>query len=184
MSFKFPLIENTYDQTDIDVMIDVLRSDKLTMGKKVEQFEREFSKYIGSNYSIMVNSGSSANLLAMSVAINYMRKNKLNTGDKIIIPNICWSTSIWPLIQMGLIPVFVDVDPDTMNIDINELKKIITPDIKGIMVVHILGNCTNMNEIMNIVNDNNLFLCSVVSNVFVSSVFFIDSFFSYELFSK
>ena len=87
-----------------------------------------------------------------------MRKNKLNTGDKIIIPNICWSTSIWPLIQMGLIPVFVDVDPDTMNIDINELKKIITPDIKGIMVVHILGNCTNMNEIMNIVNDNNLFL--------------------------
>lgn len=158
MSFKFPLIENTYDQTDIDVMIDVLRSDKLTMGKKVEQFEREFSKYIGSNYSIMVNSGSSANLLAMSVATNYMRKNKLNTGDKIIIPNICWSTSIWPLIQMGLIPVFVDVDPDTMNIDINELKKIITPDIKGIMVVHILGNCTNMNEIMNIVNDNNLFL--------------------------
>ena len=158
MSFKFPLIENTYDQTDIDVMIDVLRSDKLTMGKKVEQFEREFSKYIGSNYSIMVNSGSSANLLAMSVATNYMRKNKLNTGDKIIIPNICWSTSISPLIQMGLIPVFVDVDPDTMNIDINELKKIITPDIKGIMVVHILGNCTNMNEIMNIVNDNNLFL--------------------------
>ena len=77
MTFNFPLIENTYDQTDIDVMIDVLRSDKLTMGKKVEQFEREFSKYIGSNYSIMVNSGSSAKLLAMSVAVNYMRKNKL-----------------------------------------------------------------------------------------------------------
>ena len=158
MSFKFPLIENTYDQTDIDVMIDVLNSDKLTMGNKVEQFEKEFSKYIGSNYSIMVNSGSSANLLAMSVAVNYMRKYKLNSGDKIIVPNICWSTSIWPLIQMNLIPVFVDIDPDTMNIDINELKNSITPDIKGIMVVHILGNCTNMDEIINIVNDNNLFL--------------------------
>jgi CDP-4-dehydro-6-deoxyglucose reductase, E1 len=158
MSIKFPLIENTYDQTDIDVMVNVLRSDKLTMGNKVKQFEKEFSKYIGSNYSIMVNSGSSANLLAMSVAVNYMRKNKLNSGDKIIVPNICWSTSIWPLIQMGLKPVFVDVDSNTMNIDINELKKIITSDIKGIMVVHILGNCTNMNDIMNIVNDNNLFL--------------------------
>jgi len=158
MRYNFPLIENTYDETDIVEMIKVLLSDRMTMGNKVEQFEHEFSKYIGSNYSIMVNSGSSANLLAISVAVNFMRKKKLNIGDKIIVPNICWSTSVWPLIQMGLIPVFVDIDPNTMNIDISELKKAITSDIKGIMIVHILGNCTNMDELMDIVTENKLFL--------------------------
>ena len=67
--------------------------------------------------------GSSANLLAMSVAVNYMRKNRLNSGDKVIVPNICWSTSVFPIIQMNLIPVFVDIDPDTLNMDINDLRQ-------------------------------------------------------------
>ncbi len=156
--FDYPLIENTYEKEEIIGMIQVLLSNRLTMGKKVLEFENKFAKYVGAKYAVMVNSGSSANLLAMAVASNYMRKNKLNKGDKIIVPNICWSTSVWPIIQMGLVPVFVDVDHMTMNMDINELKKLITPDIKGIVAVHILGNCTNMDELMKIVKDNNLFL--------------------------
>ena len=157
-AFDYPLIENTYNEEEIIAMINVLLTNKLTMGKKVEEFENEFASYVGSKYAIMVNSGSSANLLAMAVATNYMRKNKLNSGDKIIVPNICWSTSVWPIVQMGLIPVFVDVDPTTMNIDINALEKLLTPDVKGIMAVHILGNCTNMEKLMHIVQQNNLFL--------------------------
>jgi CDP-6-deoxy-D-xylo-4-hexulose-3-dehydrase len=130
------------------------------MGKNVDLFEKKFAEYIGSKYAIMVNSGSSANLLAMAVASNYLRKNKLNKGDKVIVPNICWSTSVWPIIQMGLVPVFVDVDPYTLNMDINDLKRIISEnnDIKGIVAVHILGNCTDMDELMKIVKENNLFL--------------------------
>ena len=133
-------------------MINVLISDKLTMGNNVSLFEKKFAEYVGSKYAIMVNSGSSANLLAMAVATNYIRENKLNKGDKVIVPNICWSTSVWPIIQMGLKPVFIDVDPNTLNMDINQLEELITPEVKGIVAVHILGNCTEMDRLMNIVN--------------------------------
>jgi|SaaInlStandDraft_5_1057022.scaffolds.fasta_scaffold12438_3 CDP-4-dehydro-6-deoxyglucose reductase, E1 len=156
--FDYPLIENTYDKEEIIRMMEVLTTNRLTMGENVDLFEKEFAKYVGANYAIMVNSGSSANLLSMAVATNYKRKNKLNAGDKVIVPNICWSTSVWPIIQMNLQPVFVDIDPTTMNMNIDELEKLITPDVKGIVAVHILGNCTNMDRLMKIVEDNNLFI--------------------------
>ena len=156
--FDYPLIESTYDKEEIISMMKTLTTNKLTMGNNVYEFEKQFADYVGSKYAVMVNSGSSANLLAMAVASNYLRSNKLKSGDKIIVPNICWSTSVWPIIQMNLEPVFVDVDPLTMNMDIEDLKKKISPDIKGIVAVHILGNSTNMDELMKIVNENNLFL--------------------------
>lgn len=156
--FDYPLIENTYDKEEILAMMEVLTSNRLTMGKNVEMFEKEFAEYVGAKYAIMVNSGSSANLLSMAVATNYKRKNKLNAGDKVIVPNICWSTSVWPIIQMNLQPVFVDVDPNTMNMDIDQLEKLITPEVKGIVAVHILGNCTDMNRLMKIVDENKLFI--------------------------
>ena len=154
----YPLIESTYNKDEILAMIDVLITDKLTMGENVSNFEKDFAKYVGSKYAIMVNSGSSANLLSMAVATNPYRKNHLKPGDKVIVPNVCWSTSVFPIIQMNLVPVFVDVDPQTLNMDINHLKSIMCPEIKGIVAVHILGNSTNMNELMKIVKDNNLFL--------------------------
>lgn len=159
-SFDFPLIDNTYDKDDILSMMDVLISNKLTMGQNVLKFEEEFARYVGAKYAIMVNSGSSANLLAMAVASNHSRKIKLNAGDKIIVPTVCWSTSVWPIIQMNLIPVFVDIDPMTMNMNINELQKILKNDtnIKGIVAIHILGNSTNMDQLMKIVQDHKLFL--------------------------
>lgn len=156
--FDFPLIENTYEKEEIVEMVKVLISNKLTMGNKVLEFEKKFAEYVGSKYAVMVNSGSSANLLSMAVATNYKRQHKLNPGDKVIVPNVCWSTSVWPIIQMNLVPVFVDIDPTTMNMNIDELKKLITPDVKGIVAVHILGNSTNMDELMKIVEENNLFL--------------------------
>ena len=70
----------------------------------------------------MVNSGSSANLLALFASINPLKKNKLKTGDEVLIPALCWSTSLWPIVQAGLKPVFVDTDPKTLNISIEDLK--------------------------------------------------------------
>ena len=156
--FDYPLIESTYDKEEIITMMKTLTTNRLTMGNNVSQFEDDFAKYVGSKYAVMVNSGSSANLLSMAVATNYFRENRLLPGDKVIVPNICWSTSVWPIIQMNLQPVFVDIDPNTMNMDIEDLRKKITPDVKGIIAVHILGNSTNMDELMNIVNEHNLFL--------------------------
>lgn len=154
----FPLSEKTYDSNEINAMIDVLLGDQLTMGKNVEEFEKEFASFIGSNYAIMVNSGSSANLLAMAVLSNFKYENKLNVGDKVIVPTICWSTSVWPIIQMGLIPVFVDVNIKTLNADTDKIENLLKNDnkIKGMVVVHILGNTTNMNKLMELKEKYNL----------------------------
>lgn len=158
--FKYPLSEQTYDSEEICAMIKVLLSNKLTMGYEVQQFEKEFAKFLKVKYAIMVNSGSSANLLAIAALTNYMCKNKLEKGDKIIVPTICWSTSVWPLIQCGLEPVFVDVEQLTLNADIRQIEKLVEQDnkIRGIMAVHILGNCTNMEKMMEIVEKHNLIM--------------------------
>ena len=93
------------------------------MSNKTKEFERKFANYIGSRYALMLNSGSSANLLAMFAMINPQKKDKLKSGDECLVPALCWSTSLWPIVQAGLKPVFVDVDPETLNISLNDLKK-------------------------------------------------------------
>ena len=153
-----PLKEQIYSKVEIDTMIDVLKSDHLTMGKNVKEFETQFAKKIGSNYALMVNSGSSANLLALAVVTNFMRKKKLKKGDKVLIPAVCWSTSLFPIVQMGLIPVFVDSKFSTLNIDLNDMEKKIDENVKGIVAVHILGNCCDMDRFMSIVKKHDLIL--------------------------
>ena len=114
------------------------------MSKVTRKFEKKFAKYLGVKYALMVNSGSSANLLAFFALINPKSKNRLKPKSECIIPAICWSTSLWPIVQAGLKPVFVDVNLQTFNIDIDDLKKKITKKTKAILAVHVLGNSTNM----------------------------------------
>ena len=103
MSFKYPLATATWDQKEIDAMHKVIESGNFTMGEKVDLFERNFSKYIGSQHAVMVNSGSSANLL-MIAALFYTKnpKLKLKRGDEVIVPAVSWSTTYYPLYQYGL----------------------------------------------------------------------------------
>jgi len=147
--FKYPLNEKTYNEEEVMAMIKVLLSDKLTMGSETTAFEKEFAEYVGSKYAVMVNSGSSANLLEIACITNSMYSKKLVKGDKIIVPTICWSTSVWPLIQCGLEPVFVDIEAYSLNADFNEIKKLVENDdkIKAVLAVHILGNTTNMDAL-------------------------------------
>ena len=130
----------------------------LSMGNYGEEFERKFAEFIGSKHAIMVNSGSSSNLLAMAVLSNFKCKNRFNKGDKIIVPTICWSTSVWPIIQMGLEPVFVDIDIETLNADVDAIETLLKNDskIKGMVVVHILGNTANMDKLMKLKEEYNL----------------------------
>jgi len=155
---KYQLSPNSFSDGDIKKGIQVLVSKKITMGSKTKKFEAQFAKYIGSKYAIMVNSGSSANLLALFALINPMKKNRLKTGDECLIPSLCWSTSLWPIVQAGLKPVFVDVDVDTLNISIKDIKKKITKKTRAIMGVHVLGNSSNMTELMKIVKSKKLYL--------------------------
>ena len=101
---QYPLLENGFAADDILKGIEILLSGKITMSSITKKFENEFSKFVGSKYSLMVNSGSSANLLVSFALINPLKKNKLLRNDEFIIPALCWSTSLWPLIQAGLKP--------------------------------------------------------------------------------
>ena len=154
----YRLSPDSFSNEDIIKGIEVLLTKKITMSEITKKFEKEFAKFIGSKYALMVNSGSSANLLATFALINPLKKNKLKKGDECLIPSLCWSTSLWPIVQSGLIPKFVDIDPLTLNISISDLKKKINKKTKAIMGVHVLGNSTNMDELMKIVKKNKLYL--------------------------
>ena len=153
---KYQLLENAFSKQDINEGIKVLKSKKITMGKKTEKFEKYFAKKLGIKYALMVNSGSSANLLALSILVNPMYPRKLKKNDEVLIPAICWSTSLWPIVQNGLKPVFVDVDKDTLNISISDLEKKITKKTRAIMCVHVLGISSNMKKIKEICKKNKI----------------------------
>lgn len=155
---KFPLGQDVHDSDDVLNMINSLLTEKFTMGEQVDKFEKMFAEYIGVKHAMMVNSGSSANLIALSVLTNYKCNHKLVSGDEVLVPVLCWSTSVFPIIQCNLTPVFVDVDPKTLNIDLEDLERKITDKTKAIMLVHILGNSTDMRKLMEIVKRHNLIL--------------------------
>ena len=154
---SYPLTESVLEGVDIDAAIKVLRSKKITMGPKTRQVEAYFKDHIVKTNSLMVNSGSSANLLIFQCLINPMVK-KLKPGDEVLIPAICWSTSLWPIIQSGLKVKFVDIDLSTLNIDLNDLIRKITKKTKALMLVHALGNCTDMTKLINICKKNKIIL--------------------------
>ncbi len=139
VNFFYPLLENPYRPKDIKEGIKILKSNKLTIGSKTFNFEQAFTKKLEIKNSLMVNSGSSANLLALQCLINPYRKKRLKRGDEVLVPSLCWSTSLWPIVQSGLKPVFVDVDIFTLNIDLSDLKKKINKKTKAILLVHVLG---------------------------------------------
>ena len=155
-SNSYPLLEKGFSNEDIMRGIEVLLSRKITMSDITKKFEDYFSKFVGSKYSLMVNSGSSANLLAAFALVNPKKKNRLKVGDKFIIPAVCWSTSLWPLVQCGLKPQFVDVNINNFCIDENLLRK--ENRTKAIMNIHILGNSTNIDKLLNFARSNRMYL--------------------------
>ena len=146
----YPLLSDAFNKKDIQCGINVIKSKFITMSKVTRRFEKKFAKKVGSKFALMTNSGSSANLLAVSAIVNPMFKKQLKEGDEVLIPSVCWSTSLWPIIQNNLKPVFVDVEMNTFNISIDHLIKKITKKTTAIMCVHILGTSANMNKIKKI----------------------------------
>ena len=165
----YPLTESVLEKVDLDAAIKVINSKKITMGKKTIEIEEYFKNNIVKTNPLMVNSGSSANLLIFQCLINPLVK-KLKIGDEVLIPAICWSTSLWPIIQSGLKVKFVDIDNNSLNIDLEDLKKKITKKTKALMLVHALGNCTDMDKLVKICKRNKLILiedtCEALGSTF------------------
>ena len=159
MSFKYPLATATWNQKEIDAMHNVISSGNFTMGEKVDLFERNFLKYIGSQHAVMVNSGSSANLL-MIAALFYTKnpKLKLKRGDEVIVPAVSWSTTYYPLYQYGLKIKFVDIDIETLNYDLVQLELAISTKTRVVLAVNLLGNSNDFDFINKVIQDKNIIL--------------------------
>ena len=154
----FPMKKSTFRERDLIEGIKTIASENVTMSKMTVKFEKAFTKKLKTQHSVMVNSGSSANLLAFQCLINPYRKKRLKKGDEVLIPSVCWPTSLWPIIQSGLKPIFVDIDKETLNINLKDLEKKISNKTKVLMLIHILGISTNMEKLMKIIKRKKIIL--------------------------
>jgi CDP-6-deoxy-D-xylo-4-hexulose-3-dehydrase len=153
---RIPLIAPSYGWEEVWEAIDSMLSTQVTMGAKVKRFEAAFADYLGVKHAVMVNSGSSANLLALSVLANPRSPRLLLPGDEVITPAVTWVTTVFPIINVGAVPVLVDVDPVTFNIDIAEVERALSPRTRAIMPVHLLGNPCDMRAILDIARRHDL----------------------------
>lgn len=159
MSFKYPLATTTWDDAEQAALQRVIASGMFTMGANVAEFEKRFAEYIGSAYCVMVNSGSSANLLMVS-ALRYSKNPALQIkpGDEVIVPAVSWSTTYYPLYQYGLKIKFVDIDLQTLNYDLDQLAAAVTDRTRVIMAVNLLGNPNDFARIEQIITGKNIVL--------------------------
>ncbi len=156
---KIPLAFPPYNAEEVCEALDSMVNLQTTMGKKVRKFESEFGKYVGTKYSIMVNSGSSANLLALSILTNpHLGNKRIKNNDEIITPAVTWPTTVYPISNVGAIPKFVDVNLDDFSINVDEIENAITKKTKAVMLVHLLGNPCDMKKIKKIVKKHDLWL--------------------------
>ena len=154
---QYKLASSTWDKKELDAIQSVIDKDMYTMGDSVYKFERDFSKFMNTKYSVMVSSGSTANLLA-TAALFFTKNPKLKRGDEVIVPAVSWSTTYFPLQQYGLKLKFVDIDLDTLNYDLKALKGAISDSTKMIMIVNLLGNPNDFDKINNIIKGKDILL--------------------------
>ena len=147
---NLPLAVSSWDEQEVDALKEVIKGNSFTMGEKVKIFEEEFAKYHNSKFCIMVNSGSSANHLAISSLLFRQEGPSLKPGDEVLVPAVSWSTTYSPLFYHGMKLRFVDIDMNTLNVDLDQLELSITSDTKAIFSVNLLGNPNNFDRIQEI----------------------------------
>jgi CDP-6-deoxy-D-xylo-4-hexulose-3-dehydrase len=146
-------------EQEFENLLDVLLSQRFVGGKYTQTFEKEFASFCMRDHSIFVNSGSSANLLALaSLSSPKLGPNKLERGDEIITVAAGFPTTVNPIVQYGLTPIFIDIELGSYNIDTSLIEEAITPRTKGIMLAHTLGNPFNLKEIIRIKDKYDLYL--------------------------
>jgi len=148
-----------FDETEIVSAVSTLLDGWLVMGSKSMQFEKKFSRYFDKNFGILTNSGSSSNLLMMA-SLTSKRGNNLPKGTKVLMPIAGFPTTLNPTLQVGFQPVFVDIELETLNLDLDQVEQKLkeNPDIRVITFAHVLGNPPNMDRLMDLVKQYNLIL--------------------------
>ena len=148
-----------FDHEELISLVDSSLDFWLTAGRYAQQFEKDFAKFMTQKYAILVNSGSSANLVALSTLTSpLLKERQLKPGDEVITVAAGFPTTVTPIIQNGLIPVFVDVEIETCNIMISELEKALSEKTKAIMIAHTLGNAFDLGKIVQFAKQHKLFI--------------------------
>jgi CDP-6-deoxy-D-xylo-4-hexulose-3-dehydrase len=154
-----PVSGKVFDFHELQNLIAASLDFWLTSDRFNVMFENELRKFLGTNFALTTNSGSSANLLAVSALTSDEHgERSLKPGDEIITVAACFPTTVNPILQNGLIPVFLDVSIPTYNIDVTNLEKALSPKTKGIMLAHTLGNPFDVNTIVKFASKHNLWL--------------------------
>ena len=154
---QYKLASSTWDKKELDAIQSVIDKDMYTMGDSVKEFENNFSNFVNTKYSVMVSSGSTANLLSIA-ALFFTKTPKLKRGDEVIVPAVSWSTTYFPLQQYGLKLKFVDIDLETLNYDLEALAGAISDSTKMIMIVNLLGNPNDFDKINSLVGGKDILL--------------------------
>lgn len=152
---QYRLCDDTWNEEEINAINRVIQSNRFSMGKEVENYEKEFARKFNVKYAVMVSSGSAANLLAIAALIY---SGKLKKGDEVLVPAVSWSTTYYPLYQMGLKLRFLDIDRETLNMATDQIQEAITPYTKMIFAVNLLGNPNDFSYILDICKKNNILL--------------------------
>ena len=154
-----PVSGKVFDHEEVDNAIEAAKDGWWTEGRWAKQFESDFKKYLGVNFVSLVNSGSSANLVALaSLTSDVFGKRRLKPGDEFITCSVAFPTTVNPGIQYGLKPVFIDAEIDTLNIDVSKIEKVITKKTKLIMIAHTLGKPFNLDKIISLAKKYNLWV--------------------------
>jgi CDP-4-dehydro-6-deoxyglucose reductase, E1 len=154
---NYPLSSSTWDNKELEAIHSVIKSNNYTMGAQVIQFENNFRKFINRKYCLMVSSGSAANLISIA-SFFYTKRPMLKKNDEVIVPAVSWSTTYFPLQQFGLKLKFVDIDLNTLNYNLDDLRSAITSNTKMIVAVNLLGNPNDFDAINKIIKNKNIFI--------------------------
>ena len=143
----YHLAADTLGAGEIEAAKAVLDSGQLTMGRQVQEFEASFARWVGAEHAVMVNSGSSANLLVVDALLRPTTGTpRFVKGDEVLVPALAWPTTVWPLAQLGLVPVFADVDRSTLAMDLGSAEDMVGERTRAMFLIHPLGRAANLRE--------------------------------------
>ena len=165
-----PLSVPLFGGEEVYALLETLLDREVTAGRRVREFEDNFAEFIGSKHAIMVNSGSSANLLALSVLAHGSLAGGLRPGDEVIVPAVAWSTTLAPVLQVGCVPVLVDVDPETLNLRPDSIAEAMSSRTRALLPTHLLGNPVDMNSLMEVAKEHDLWVIEDTCESLGSSV--------------
>lgn len=168
---EVPVSGRVFDAAEMVNLVDSSLEFWLTTGRYAEQFEHEFARWMGVRHAILCNSGSSANLLALSALTSpRLGKRQLQPGDEVITVAAGFPTTVNPIVQNQLTPVFLDIELGTYNVDVSLLESAVSPRTKAIMIAHTLGNPFNLDAVLEMANKHDLWLiednCDAVGSTY------------------